>query len=183
MAHRAAQRREREAAGDAWREHDLVFSRPRGCPIDPRDDFVEWKALLAHAGVRDARLHDGRHTSATLLLEQGVDVRVVMEILGHSELRVTQRYTHVASPLAEEAARRMGQALWVQAPRMTSDVGLWRRYAPTGRLLRVATEEEAARCLRGGARCARISSKNLLEPLAYHTLTDKGLKAVQVFRP
>jgi site-specific recombinase XerD len=58
------------------------------------------------------RVHDGRHTAATILLEQGVDVRVVMEILGHSDLRITQRYTHVASPLAQEAARRMGSALW-----------------------------------------------------------------------
>jgi site-specific recombinase XerD len=64
------------------------------------------------ADVRDARLHDGRHTSATLLLEQGVDARVVMELLGHSDLRVTTRYTHVASPLAQEATRRIGVALW-----------------------------------------------------------------------
>jgi integrase len=111
-AHRAAQLRQRLAAGEEWQEHDLVFSRPDGHPIDPRDDFTEWKALLGAAGVRDARLHDGRHTSATLLLEQGVDIRVVMELLGHSDLRVTTRYAHVASPLAKEAARRIGSALW-----------------------------------------------------------------------
>ncbi|GAA1920063.1 tyrosine-type recombinase/integrase [Streptantibioticus ferralitis] len=68
--------------------------------------------MLQAAGVRDARVHDRRHTSATLLLEYGVDVRVVMEILGHSGLRVTTRYTHIAAPLAQDAARRMGQALW-----------------------------------------------------------------------
>jgi site-specific recombinase XerD len=111
-AHRAIQLRDRMAAGDAWQDNDLVFCHPNGRPIDPRDDFTEWKALLNMADVRDARLHDGRHTSATLLLEQGVDVRVVMEILGHSDIRVTQRYTHVASPLAHEAARLMGRALW-----------------------------------------------------------------------
>lgn len=110
-AHHAAQRKQRLAAPD-WHDHDLVLCQPDGRPVDPRDDFTEWKALLDSAGVRDGRLHDGRHTSATLLLEQGVDVRVVMEILGHSDLRITQRYTHVASPLAQEAARRMGKALW-----------------------------------------------------------------------
>lgn len=109
--HHKAQSKQRLAAAD-WHDHGLVFCQPDGRPIDPRDDFAEWKALLAEAGVRDGRLHDGRHTSATLLLEQGVDVRVVMEILGHSDLRVTQRYIHVASPLAQEAARRMGKALW-----------------------------------------------------------------------
>ena len=61
--------------------------------------------------MRDARVHDGRHTAATLLIEMGVHVRIVMEILGHSDIRVTQRYTHMASPMAGEAAERMGQAL------------------------------------------------------------------------
>jgi integrase len=114
-AHRAARLRQRLAAGEEWQENDLVFSRPDGHPIDPRDDFIEWKALLAAAGVRDARLHDGRHTSAALLLEQGVDIRVVMELLGHSDLRVTTRYAHVASPLAQEATRRLGRVLWGQS--------------------------------------------------------------------
>ncbi len=64
------------------------------------------------AGVRDARLHDARHTAATLLLEQGVDIRVVQEILGHSTLAMTKRYTHVTDTLARQAAERMGRALW-----------------------------------------------------------------------
>ncbi len=42
--------------------------------------------------------------------EQGVHVRVVQEILGHSDIRLTQRYTHVASPAAQDAADRMGKA-------------------------------------------------------------------------
>lgn len=111
-AHQAEQRRLRTQAGAAWQEHGLVFCQPDGRPIDPRDDWEDWKDLLRAARVRDARVHDGRHTSATLLLEYGVAVRIVMEILGHSDLRVTTRYTHIATPLADEAARRMGQALW-----------------------------------------------------------------------
>ena len=47
-----------------------------------------------------------------LLFEQGVDLRVLQEILGHSSLAVTKRYTHVASKLAEEAAAKMGKAPW-----------------------------------------------------------------------
>jgi site-specific recombinase XerD len=66
---------------------------------------------LKAAGVRDARLHDVRHT-ATLLLEQGVDIRVIQEILGDSTLAVTKRYTHVTSRLAKDAAGRMARALW-----------------------------------------------------------------------
>ncbi|MEP7180278.1 MAG: tyrosine-type recombinase/integrase [Pseudonocardiales bacterium] len=61
--------------------------------------------LLARAGVRHVRLHDGRHTAATLLLSEGVHPRVVMELLGHSQMRTTMDiYSHVMPALAREAA-------------------------------------------------------------------------------
>ena len=75
-------------------------------------DWADWKALLKTAGIRDARLHDARHTAATLLLAQGVDQRVVMEILGHSQISMTTRYTHVLPQVMTDAADRIGQALW-----------------------------------------------------------------------
>ena len=111
-AHRTAQREERLRAGSEWQDNGLVFTQPNGKPVDPRTDNRAWKALLRDAGVRDARLHDARHTAATLLLLQGVDDRVVMEILGHSQLSMTARYQHVMPELARDAAERMGKALW-----------------------------------------------------------------------
>jgi integrase len=111
-AHRKLQLQERLAAGAAWQDHGLVFCRLDGQPIARADDWCDWKQLLQDSGVRDARVHDGRHTAGTLLIEQGVHVRTVQEILGHSRVTVTERYTHVASPMAEEAAVRMGQTLW-----------------------------------------------------------------------
>lgn len=111
-AHRTRQKAERLKAGSVWEDHDLVFAQENGRPIDPRDDWDNWKALLKAAGVRDARVHDGRHTAGTLLIEQGVHVRTVQEILGHSDIRLVQRYTHVASPMAQDGMQRMGQALW-----------------------------------------------------------------------
>jgi integrase len=108
-AHKAAQATERLAAGETWEDRDLVFCRSDGRPIDPRDDWGAWKALLEAAHVPHARLHDARHTAATLLLEQGVDIRVVQEILGHSSIAVTKRYTHVTSRLARDAADRRGR--------------------------------------------------------------------------
>jgi site-specific recombinase XerD len=105
---------EREKAVNLWQEHDLLFCQPNGQPIDPRDDWEEFKELLRDAGVRDSRVHDGRHTAGTLLMEQGVDIRTVMEILGHSQMSVTKRDLHVSTPMAQEAMRRMGDALWEQ---------------------------------------------------------------------
>ena len=63
-AHREVQALERMVAGDAWAEHDLVFVRRDGRPIDPRDDYDDWKDLLKAVGIRDARLHDGRRWNA-----------------------------------------------------------------------------------------------------------------------
>ena len=112
--HRAAQDRERGDAGDLWQDLDLIFTTPLGKPIDPRNDYRAWRALLADAGVRPARLHDARHTAATLLLAQGVAPRVAMQILGHSQIALTLgTYNHVVPELAQEAATAMTRALWV----------------------------------------------------------------------
>ena len=111
--HRATQAQERLAAGTLWEDNDLVFCQVNGRPIDRRADWASWKALLKRAGVRDVRLHDGRHTAATLMLTAGVHPRVVMELLGHAQMRTTtDTYSHVLPALAKEAADRMGDALW-----------------------------------------------------------------------
>lgn len=111
-AHREVQDLERMTASEEWTDLDLVFATSTGGPISRDDDWRDWKALLRAAGVRDARLHDARHTAATLLLEQGVHVRVVQEILGHARVTTTERYTHVASPQVRDASQRIGEALW-----------------------------------------------------------------------
>jgi len=111
-AHRAAQLAERMAAGPEWDDHGLVFTQPNGRPINPAGDWKAWKALLRTADLRDVRLHDARHTAATLLCQQGVPIRVVMEILGHSQVSLTMRYTHVLPDMMREAAAGMGEALW-----------------------------------------------------------------------
>jgi integrase len=109
--HREVQGFERQYAESAYLKHGFVFAHPDGRPLDPGDDFDDWKGLLAAAGVRDARVHDGRHTAATLLLAQGVRLEVVQEILGHSDIRVTRGYSHVASAMARAATDGMGAAL------------------------------------------------------------------------
>jgi integrase len=101
-------------AGPAWHDGAFVWCQPNGHPIGAHADWDEWKALLKVAGIRDARVHDARHTAATLLLAQGVDQRVVMEILGHSQIAMTTRYAHVLPQVMTDAADKIGQALWGQ---------------------------------------------------------------------
>jgi integrase len=110
-AHREVQELEKMMAGGAYTDRGFVFAELDGSPIDPAVDRDEWVAILQAAGVPHARVHDGRHTAATLLLAQGVPIEVVQEILGHSDIRVTRGYTHVASGRAREATDRMGRSL------------------------------------------------------------------------
>jgi integrase len=111
-AHRATQAAEREHAGTAWHGQDFMFTQPDGKPIDPRADRAEWKALLAAAGVRDARLHDARHTAATVLLLLGVSERAVMGFMGWSNTGMTKRYQHITEAVQRDLADRIGGYLW-----------------------------------------------------------------------
>jgi site-specific recombinase XerD len=85
-----------------------------GGPIERTEDWRSWKAILRQAQVRDARVHDARHKAATLLVEQGVHIRVVQEILGHTRVMTIKRYTHVATLQMKDASERMDEALWGQ---------------------------------------------------------------------
>lgn len=93
----------------------LVFTRPNGLPVDPRADWGDWGELLETAGVERYGLHTGtRHGTATALLEEGVDIRVVQEIMRHASPDFTRKtYQHVRQKLRSEAAgmldRRMGR--------------------------------------------------------------------------
>ena len=103
--HRAVQRKARLAAPH-W-AGDFVFCGPAGQPVDPRRDWGAWKALLAAAGVRDARLHDARHSAGTAMRRMGMDLREVMEWLGHSQISVTSIYAHVPDEEMRERAAQL----------------------------------------------------------------------------
>jgi integrase len=99
-------------AGSEWHDEDLVLAQPHGRPVDEKADYDDWTRLLQRAGGGHVRLHDGRHTAATLLLGENVHPRVLMELLGHSRMRTTMDiYSHVMPTLAREAADRMSALL------------------------------------------------------------------------
>lgn len=115
--HRQRQREARIHAGTVWVDSGLVFTNLTGRAVSPHDHSLHWTAFLERSGVRPARLHDARHTAATFLLVQGVDQRVVMDMLGWTSPTMTARYQHVVPELVEEANRRMSELLWGESKR------------------------------------------------------------------
>jgi integrase len=91
--HCMRQAAERLRAGNSWTDHDLVFATRYGSAITRAEDWRTWKATLRQAQVRDAMVHAARHTAATLLIEQGVHIRVVQEVLGRTRVTTMERYT------------------------------------------------------------------------------------------
>lgn len=110
--HRTAQEEERERAGDLWQEGGWIFAQPVGKPTDPRADYGEWRDVLSEAGVRAARLHDARHTAATMLLVLKVPTRAVMGVMGWSHANLTRRYQHVPVEVLTGIADQVGGLLW-----------------------------------------------------------------------
>lgn len=104
--------REREAAGTAWRQNGYVFTTPQGRAIDPTNLTRIFTMLPRKAGLRRIRFHDLRHSTATLLLEQGVELVVIKELLGHAHIGVTATvYAHVRLRLQRDAIDILGHAL------------------------------------------------------------------------
>ncbi len=112
--HRAAQSEQRLALGDAWSRdpEDLVFPLADGRPWPPDSFSSAFKELVARCGMPTLRLHDLRHTHATQLLRQGINVKVVSERIGHSTTAFTMdTYAHVLPGMQEDAAARVDEAL------------------------------------------------------------------------
>lgn len=110
--HRQEQERERVRAAQEWHETGFVFTSPTGQPLMPSTDYDVWKQLLTDAKVRDGRLHDARHTAATVLLILGVPERVVMQIMGWSSTAMAARYQHVTGGILADVAQRVGGLIW-----------------------------------------------------------------------
>lgn len=125
--HRREQLLVRVQEGPNWvgyeqdgREFDLVFTNRDGRPINHSVDAGNWRKLLERAGVPRARLHDTRHTAATMMLVQGIPARTVMDIRGHSTINMTlNTYSHVVPELARDAAARMNDVLYGKTPTKT----------------------------------------------------------------
>jgi integrase len=98
--------------GVSLSDEDFAFSHVDGTPLLPDTVSHVWTETVKRAGLKHFRLHDGRHTHASLLLKQNVHPKIVQERLGHASISTTlDLYSHVVPGLQEAAARRFDEAL------------------------------------------------------------------------
>lgn len=106
---------ERHPHGDT-NPHNLVWHHPDGRPISPRDDYRAWQAALAAADLPPAPLHVARNTTATLLMEAGVDAKIIQAILGHANIVTTRGYQFADQAMTRQAMTALDQLLAIDAP-------------------------------------------------------------------
>ena len=105
--YRADQELLRIQLGVSLKADDFVFIRPDGSPINLNAVTLAFRRIIAKAGLKDLRIHDLRHTHATLMLKAGEHPKVVSERLGHANISITlDIYSHVLPGMQEAAAER-----------------------------------------------------------------------------
>lgn len=113
QSHRAAQRREKQLLGDGYQDHGLVFAREDGTPVHPDYFSQTFDRTVKRLGLPKIRLHDLRHTHATLGLAAGVHVKVISDRLGHATTSFTQDvYMHAIPAVEEDAADQIAHIVF-----------------------------------------------------------------------
>ena len=103
--HRKEQQRERNVMRAGYKDDDLVFARPDGSLVNPRNFGTRVTELAERAKVKAITLHSLRDTHASLLAKKGVPLEVVSKRLGHADIRVTaERYLHIYQERDAQAA-------------------------------------------------------------------------------
>lgn len=120
--HRDRQLAERELVGGGWTESGSVFTYPDGRTLHPDHVMVVFRRLVAGLGVPQIRLHDLRHTAATLALVAGVHPKIVQERLGHSSIGITlDTYAHVVQGMQADAAAKVAGLLLLAGREVDAD--------------------------------------------------------------
>ena len=97
---------------DQWANLSLVFPGNDGAARSSHIDYNEWQKALKLCGIEPHRLHDARHTAATLMYSQGIGIETISRVLGHSSSAITSRlYVHSVEQPLREAAQRMNEIL------------------------------------------------------------------------
>ena len=111
--HGKKQEEDRAEAGPRWSEDGLVFCTPFGTALDPDNERKRFYELVDRAGLGHLTPNELRHSSASIMLAQGVPIEVVSEILGHTSIRITKDvYGHIGEKQRRGATEAISEALW-----------------------------------------------------------------------
>jgi integrase len=90
----------------------LVFTSASGGPVDAKSDYLAWQTLLKSVNVEPKKLHSARHTAATMMVQFGVDIKSVQELLGHSSPSFTMAtYVHPSREHLRSALEQLNSGL------------------------------------------------------------------------
>ena len=102
-----------EAIKGILKDDDLIFCHVDGSPLLPSSVTHAWMKLVRRCGLRGIRLHDCRHTHASLMLKQGIHPKIVQERLGHASIRITlDTYSHTVPSMQSDAAERIAELVF-----------------------------------------------------------------------
>jgi site-specific recombinase XerD len=111
-SHRKAQAAERIHAANVWHESDFVFTTETGQPVDPHNLLRSLIVAARRAELGGVGVHTLRHSAASALLEAGIGLKTVSEMLGHSSVAITgDVYQHVSDGAAQAAADALTAAI------------------------------------------------------------------------
>ncbi len=106
--HRARQDAIRLKAGEKWVDKDLIFCSDEGRPLDPENLYHrEFQRILKRAKLRKIRIHDLRHTFASILIAAGHNPKYIQNQMGHSSIKITMDlYGHLMPEVHKDAAKK-----------------------------------------------------------------------------
>jgi integrase len=107
--HRTAQLKARLMAGESWQDNDLIFCQGDGTPYKPDAVTRRFKRLAALAGLPVIKLHEGRHSAASLARDAAVDPEIRRRTLGHADAAMTAHYTHIEAEAHKAAAEAIAK--------------------------------------------------------------------------
>jgi integrase len=103
--HRELVQEMQDSSSENWHALDLVFPNSTGAARSPMSDYDQWQNALKLCGISPRRLHDARHTAATIMYSQNIDIETISRALGHSSSAITSRlYVHSAQEPLRNAA-------------------------------------------------------------------------------
>jgi integrase len=95
---------------EKWNENNFIFTNSVGNPMEPRKATSKWAELLRNAGLIHLNLHGARHTFATVMMDEKIDIKLVSYYLGHSNITTTMNiYQHISKDALSQTAKTIGE--------------------------------------------------------------------------